>query len=772
MQANAQPGAQKRHIGSSVPRPEDPRLVAGAGRYVADIRVDGCLEAAFARSFEAHAEVRSVDVTEARGVPGVVGVWAAADLPDLPDVPAASPVGGRAGPEEMTRPSLARDRARYVGDPVAVALAADRYVAEDALELVEMDLEPLPVVIDPTAAAADDAVLLFPEAGTNIASEREVGAPIDDALAAADVVVEATVRQERLSPTSMEPRAILVVPENGGLTVWVAHQAPHRLHNGLAEALGLPPERIRVVVPNVGGAFGAKSQTYPEYVTVAHLALKLGRPIRWLEDRQEAFQAHGHGRGQTQRLRLGADADGRIVAVEALVDADVGAYPQSGSFIPNNTGLLLSGAYAIPRLYSRIRTMVGNTAPTVAYRGAGRPEATFAIERLIDRLARRLGMDPVEVRRRNFIQPGAFPYETPSGALYDSGDYEHTMTRALELFGYEQLRAEQAGRRADGGGPLLGIGVCSYVERSGGSAGSNEYGAVEARADGKFVARSGAVSQGQGHSAAFVQVVASALDVDLDRIVLVQGDTAEVPSGTGTFGSRSMQVGGRALQQAAEEVLETARERAADLLEVAAEDLTYAEGRFSVVGTDRGVDVGEIVERTGAVAAEATPAPPLAFPFGTYVAAVEVDPELGTVAIRRFVAVDDCGVVVNPKLVEGQVIGSIAQGLGQALYEEVAYDPDSGQPLVSSLLDYALPTAAEMPELQLGHTVTPNPNLPLGVKGAGETGCIGAPPAVLNAIEDALDPGASPLLEVDVQMPATPERVWNALRTARPSPAG
>ncbi len=745
----------RRFVGQSPPRGEDRGLVIGAHPYVADIAAEGCLEACFVRSFEAHAVLNEVDISSALAVEGVVGAYSAAELPDLPPTPDAPRTLAPAG---MTRAALARDRVRFAGEPLAVVLGTDRYRAEDGAELVVADLEALDAVVD-AAAAASGEITLF-DGLANVVSEREYGAPVGDVFDGAPVMVEAVLRNERLSPTSIEARAILVVPEGNHLTVHVSHQAPQRLRRALSRALQLDSAAIRVVVPHVGGAFGAKSQTYPEYVVVAHLARKLGRPVRWIEDRREAFAGATHGRGQTQRLRLAADEDGRFLGLEALIDADLGAYPQTGEFVPSMTGWVLSGPYRIPRIHVRLRSVVTNTTPTASYRGAGRPEAAYALERLVDLLARRLKADPAELRLRNFIAPEDFPYPSPTGALYDSGDYAAALKLAMELAGYDELRAEQRKRRAIDEGPLLGVGLASYVERSGGQSGTTEFGAVEVVADGTIVARSGSTPQGQGHATAFAQVVATALDVEMERVTVVQGDTDEVPVGVGTFGSRSMQIGGSALHSACREVLAEARRRACEHLEVADDDLHYSNGRFRVTGTDRAVGLGELAAEAP-LSAETEVGPPQAFPFGSYVAVVDIDRATGAITVRKLVAVDDCGVVVNPKLVEGQVVGSIMQGLGQALYERVVYD-EYGQPLVSSLMDYSLPTVAELPELVLGETVTPNPNVPLGAKGAGEAGCIGTPPAIVNAVIDALggrDDG--------IDLPVTPEKVWRVLSGPR-----
>jgi carbon-monoxide dehydrogenase large subunit len=654
----------------------------------------------------------------------------------------------------MSWPALARERVRYAGQPLAVVVASDRYVAEDGAELVLAEIDPLDAVVDPGRASTDE-VQLF-EGHSNVVSVREFGSPVDEIMDAAPVVVETAIRNERLCPTSIETRGILVVPDGDNITVHVSHQAPQRLRAALARAFDMDAGRIRVIVPHVGGAFGAKSQTFPEYVVVTHLARRLGRPVRWIEDRREALAGSTHGRGQTQRVRLASDESGNLLALEAEIDADIGAYPHTGELIVANTGWMLSGPYTIPRVHVRVRAVVTNSTPTAAYRGAGRPEATYALERAVDRLAHRLGADPAELRLQNFIDKSAFPYESATGAVYDSGDHAGALRLALERARYQEVRAEQRRRRTVGDNRLLGIGMGSYIERSGGQEGSTEFGSVVVDADGTIVARSGATPQGQGHATAFAQVVASALDVDMNRVRVVQGDTDEVPVGVGTFGSRSMQVGGSSLHQAAHDVLDQARERASVHLEVAEADLRYADERFTVVGTNRSITLGELAGE-GSLEAKAEFASRQAFPFGTYVAIVEIDGGTGDISLQRLVAVDDCGNVINPKLVEGQVVGSIMQGIGQALYEEVVYD-EYGQPLMSSLMDYSLPTVAELPELVLDHTVTPNPNVPLGNKGAGEAGCIGTPPAIVNAIVDALEGR-----DEGIDLPVTPEKVWRVL---------
>ncbi|MEV6029747.1 xanthine dehydrogenase family protein molybdopterin-binding subunit [Nonomuraea sp. NPDC052116] len=822
-----------RYIGMPLARREDRDLVTGRARRVADLEIPGTLELAFARSPVPHAVIRGVDVAAALKEEGVAGAWSAADLPYL----AARAVPGEEGMPSW--PLLATGRVRYPGEALAVVAAGTRAQAEDGAEAVRLNLELLPFTRTDTPRTsgapggflAAEAPRLF-DGRDNLAAERTFGRPADDVFATAPVVVEAAYREQLLLPTSLEPRAILVDPGRAHrLTVWVSHQAQHRLRDALATALGFDRERIRVIVPATGGAFGAKSQTYPEYLVAALLALHLGRPVRWCEDRAEAMLAGPRGRGQHQRVRLAADEDGTFLAYELLVDADIGAYPHIGAFVPMMTGAMSTGAYRTPRVHTRVRCVLTNTAPTTSYRGAGRPEAAYALERTVDRLARRLGLDPAELRRRNFIRPDQYPYLTPTGRTYDSGDYTAALDRALAAVGYDEVRAEQARRREDGGRPL-GVGIATYVERSGGPPDSDEFGSVEACPDGTFIARVGSTSTGQGHFTAFAQVVASVLDVEVGRVRVVEGDTGEVPYGFATFGSRSMQVGGAALWRAAEALVAAARRRCAELLGVGEEDVSYNAGRLMVggaphaglqsdteegpvplaetgllpgppltetsplpgrplaetgplpgrplaetgplprlptgetaglpnveVGPLPGLPIGELVARTGPLRADEIVAPPQAFPYGAHVAVVEVDPDLGTVHVRQLVAVDDYGVVVNPMIVTGQGHGSIAQGLGQALYEQAVIGED-GLPYASTLLDYLLPTAADMPPVTLLETVTPNPNTPLGAKGAGEAGCIGIPPAIVNAVCDALD--------IDhIDMPLTPAAVWAATTETR-----
>jgi aerobic carbon-monoxide dehydrogenase large subunit len=702
----------------------------------------------------AHARLTGIDAASAREVPGVVGAWSAADLPGLPAAPPPVELGGSfAGPDRF---ALARDVVHFAGEPVAVVAAPRRALAEDGADRVRIGLQPLPPLLTAEAAARVDAAALFP-GRSNIVTDRDLGEPADEVFARAPVVVEAEYRQQLLIPTSLEGRAVLArADEGGGFTVWVSHQAQHQLRTGLAMVFGLEPAQVRVIVPAAGGAFGAKSGGYPEYVLAAYLARLLGRPVRWVEDRAEALATATRGRGQEQQARIAATEDGRLLAYELRIQCGLGAYPHTGDALPLETGAMSTGCYQTPRVHAHVRTVLTNTPPLSAYRGAGRPEATFAIERTLDQLARRLAIDPVELRRRNFIRE--FPYRTPTGRLYDSGNYDATLDKALKVIGYAGLRAEQRRRRnsdAGGKGPRpLGVGVICYVERSGGPDMSDEFGSVEVQADGSVVARTGSTDTGQAHSTTFPQVVATALEISLERVRLVQNDTREVPYGFASFGSRSMQVGGTALWRAAQKLIDEARRRFAAACEVGVSDVSYSRGLLGA--GDKSATLEELVRRTGELRAEDRFASPQAFPFGCHAAVVEVDTELGVVDVQRLVAVDDYGVVVNPMVVHGQGYGSVAQGFGQAMLEEASYSAD-GTPNAVTLLEYLLPTAADIPEVELYETQTRNPSTPLGSKGAGEAGCIGIPPAVVGAVCDALD--------IDhVDMPLTPETVWRAAR--------
>jgi carbon-monoxide dehydrogenase large subunit len=736
-------------------RPEDIPLITGEARFVADIDLGGALEAVFVRSWAAHALVRAVEVSRALCAPGVKAVYRAEDLARIGDVPAGPQ---DTSPAAMARRPLCGDRVRFVGDPVALVVADNRYQGEDAAALVEVDLELLEPVLDGALALEPGAPELFP-GWSNLAAEVELGMACAEQIAKCPVIVETVVDNQRVAPMSLEARAILAAPVEGGVHVYCSSQAPHRLQGALAAAFSLPLDAIKVTVPFVGGAFGAKSQVYPEYLAVVAAALDLERPVRWIEDRAEAFTAGTHGRGQRTRARLGLSEDGRFQALEVDILADVGAYPQTGGFLPKLTAWMMSGPYAIASVHVRARSVLTTTTPTASYRGAGRPEAAYALERLVEAAAVRLGVDSIELRRKNLVPEDAFPYRSPTGACYDSGRYASALDAALEALDLPAVRAEQARRRAHGACNLLGVGVACWIERTGGEAGSKEFAEVVLSEEGTLVAYVGTASQGQGHLITFAQVVAEATGVDPGEVQVVLGDTDQVREGTGAFGSRSMQIGGSALYLAALDVLAQAREAGAQILGVEPSALIALEGRFVLADGTRGLSLAEIGRARGPLRAERRFASPQAFPFGCYGALVEVERATGAVRVERLVAVDDVGVVVNPMIVEGQIIGSIAQGVGQALVEHARFDA-AGNPVTTTLLDYHVPTIFEMPEIELVAHVTANPNVPLGTKGAGESGTIGAPPAIANAIVDALQGYDTS----ELKMPFTSERVWACLQ--------
>ena len=749
-------------LGTRVLRTEDPRFLTEGGRYVDDVPLEGALHAVFVRSAVAHARLVSVDVDEARRAPGVVTVVTAADL----DIPAQAPELPMVT-TEMARPVLATGTVRFVGEPVAAVVAESLAAAVDAAELVAVDYDPLPVVVDVEESAKDE-VLLFPELGTNVAM-RLPFPPNEGLFDGCEVVVGGRFRNQRVAPGPMEPRATAARWSDGRLTVWSSTQQPHGTAAGLRAALGLPTEQVRVIAPDVGGGFGAKDGKYPEDLVVAWLAPRLERPVRWRETRSENLVGMGHGRGQLQEVRIGGSRDGRIEALRIDVLQDCGAYPSLGAFLPFLTRIMAAGVYAIPRVECNSRSVVTNTTSTTAYRGAGRPEATAAVERAVDLFAAEIGMDPAEVRRRNLVPKDAFPYTTPVGTVYDSGDYSGALERLLEAADYAGLRAEQARRRDAGGPRQLGIGLSVYVEITNGVPGG-EYAGLEVRPDGTAVVRSGTSPHGQGHATVWAMLASDRLGIPMERIEMVFNDTDLVRSGVGTFGSRSLQVGGMAVDQAAVVVLDRARKLVAELLEADPADIVVdaASGRLHVAGSP---SAGRSWAELAAVAAER--GEPLAadvdfqpegatFPFGAHLALVEVDTETGGVEVRRLIAVDDAGRIINPLLADGQRHGGIAQGTAQALLEEVLYDPD-GNPVTSTFADYGMISAAELPSFELIPMETPTPLNELGVKGIGESGTIGAGPAVQNAVVDAL----SHLGVRHIDMPATPRRVWAALQEVR-----
>ena len=747
----------------AVLRREDPPLLTGAALYCDDLVRPGALHAVFVRAPLAHGRILVIDPAPAAAMPGVAGVFTAADL-DLPPLPA----GG--APAAMARPVLATGTVRFLGEAVAVVVAATRAQAIDAAEAVEVDYEPLEVVTDPLAALAADAPRLFAEGG-NLAKARRWPEP-SRALEGAEVVVRGRFVNQRVAAAPIEPNAAVAVPEpeRDGLTLYAPSQAPHWTRDTVAEVLGMDPGRVRVVVPAVGGAFGARIHTYPEQVAVAALAWRLGRPVRYVESRSETMLAMTHGRAQVQEVELAATRDGRITGLRARLLADGGAYPADATPMPSSTRYMASGVYRIAKVEVAWECAATNTTPVAAYRGAGRPEATAMVERAVDLLAARLGIDPAELRRRNLIPARAFPYTTATKARYDSGDYQGALDRVLEAAGYEQLRGEQAARRQRGDVRQLGIGLSVYVEVTGFG---SEFGEVVVEADGRVTARTGVAPHGQGHETAFAQLVAATLGIGADQVGVVHSDTFAVPRGEGTMGSRSLQVGGSAVAGAATQVLEKARALAAHLLEAPAEDVAVFPGEG--LGVAGAPETALAWAELAAAAADPDRRPPgmdaglaaavdfelehSTFPFGAHVAVCEVDTETGLVRLLRHVAVDDSGRIHNRMLAEGQVHGGIAQGVAQALFEQVGYDED-GNCLHGNLASYAMPAAADLPAFETQRMQTPTPLNPLGVKGIGESGTIGATPAVQNAVVDAL----AHLGVTHIDMPLTPERVWRALR--------
>jgi aerobic carbon-monoxide dehydrogenase large subunit len=747
-------------------RSEDPRFLRGQGRYVENIPVEGSLRAVFVRSIFPHAELHGVEgLDEARAMPGVVAVYTADDL-DIPAQPPAGVVEAPSGDlgQPFDRDVLARDRLRYVGEPFAAIIAESVEQGHDAAESIRATVTPLDAVNDAEAALGGDAPVLFPAVGTNVAHRFDYDWD-RDVLADAEIVVEQRFVNQRLAPVPMETNAIAVVPEAEGFTVWVSTQVPFDVRDDLAELLGVERSWVHTIAPDVGGGFGAKGPVYPEYLVVAKAAHLLRRPVRWFETRSESMLSLWHGRAQIQHVRIGAKRDGTITGMAVEIVADMGAYPLA-AFMPTTTGEMLGGVYRIPKIAYRGCSVVTNGPPVGSYRGAGRPEAAACVERAVDMVAAALGMDPVQVRRKNLIPPGAFPYTTAVGTTYDSGDYEASLDRALELVGYEDLRKEQAVRRARGDRALLGIGVSTYVEIT--SFSSKEFAQVDVEDDGDVTVYVGTSSHGQGHETAFAQLASGTLGVPFERVRVVHSDTSLVERGAGTWGSRSLQAGGSSVATRAGEVADRARALAADLLEVDPSDLDGpAGGGFRVAGApDRAVTWAELAsaarDRGPALSAKGVYREPgSTFPFGAHIAVVEVDAETGRVDLLRHVAVDDCGRILNPALVRGQQHGGIAQGIAQALLEEVVFD-DVGNPVTGTLATYLMPSAAELPPLEAANTQTPSGVNPLGAKGIGESGSIGSTPAVQNAVVDAL----AHLGVRHVDLPCSPERVWRAMRAA------
>jgi len=799
--------ATTKYVGQRIKRTEDPRLIKGLAHYVDDIRLPDTLHVCFVRSIYAHARINSIDTSAALAAPGVVAVYTGKDIAGkLGPVPCASALPDLKVPDFR---ALAGDKVLFVGHPIAAVVATDRYAARDAVDLVMIDYEDLPAVVD-VEEAAKGGTVIHENFADNIAYKLTAGeGDIDASLGAADRVVKQRILHSRLAPIAMEPRGVLAryFPGEEELTVWSSTQIPHLLRTQLALMIGFPENKLRVITPEVGGGFGSKLNVYGEEALLGWISVQLGKPVKWIETRRENIQATIHGRGQVGYIEIGFKNDGTITGLRYNVFADLGAYHQLLTpAIPTLTGLMLSGAYKIPAIQINITACFTNKMATDAYRGAGRPEATYVVERGMDLVAAELGIDAAEIRRRNFPAANEFPFHTATGLDYDSGNYEAALDKAQQIIGYAKLREEQ--KKARDEGRLIGIGVSTYVEicalgpSAAMPAGGWESATVRIEPTGKVTVLTGASPHGQGQETSFAQIAADELGVDLQDVTVIHGDTGIVQYGIGTFGSRATAVGGTAVLIAIQKLKEKAQKIAAHMLKADASRLSFEGGRYSlpaasaaaVGSSDPVVPVGEApagalpepetegrtsltIQEIALAAHIAKDIPPdtepglsatyffepknFTFPFGTHIAVVEVDRDTGDIKFQRYVAVDDCGKVINPLLVDGQVHGGIVQSIGQALYEEVVYD-EQGQLVTGTLMDYALPRASHIPNFELDRTETPSPVNPLGVKGVGEAGTIGATPAIVGAVVDALAPFGVKHLD----MPIRPESVWKIINSS------
>lgn len=782
-------------IGAAVRRREDQRFITGLGQYVDDINRPNQLYACIVRSPIPHGRIKNVDIEAAKAKSGVVAVLTGADMAadGIGGLPCGWGITDKDGSPmvEPAHPPLATDTVRYVGDQVAVVIAITKAIARDAADLVEINCEVLPSVADLDAASAEGAPLVWEEAKGNVCFDWEIGDKdaADKAFEGADKVVTIDVVNNRLIANAMEPRAAIGEFDSGKgeYTLYTTSQNPHviRLLMG-AFVMGIPEHKLRVVSPDVGGGFGSKIFHYAEEAIVTWASKKINRPVKWTADRSESFMSDAHGRDHISHAELALGKDGRFLGLRVSTRANLGAYLSTfGTSVPTYLyATLLSGNYKTPAIYAEVKGMFTHTVPVDAYRGAGRPEASFLLERLVDKAAKETGIDPIELRKRNFIRPEDFPYQTPVALEYDTGDYETALNKALELSDYANFdgRRKAAAKR----GKLRGIGVSTYIEACGiapsnvagalgARAGLYEVGTVRVNPTGSVTVLTGSHSHGQGHETTMAQLVVESLGVDIDGVEVVHGDTGKIPFGMGTYGSRSAAVGGVALVNALEKIKTKARKIAAHLLEASEEDIEFKDGQLTVAGTDRSVAFGDV-----AMAAYVPHNYPLdtlepgleetafydpknfTFPAGCHICEVEVDPDTGVVEVVSFTAGDDFGRIINPMIVDGQVHGGVTQGIGQALYEQCVYDSD-GQLLTGSMMDYCLPKADNVPNFSVSTNVTPCTHNVLGVKGCGEAGAIGAPPAVINAILNALSD-----YKIDnLQMPATPERVWQAMHANR-----
>ena len=758
-------------LGNPVVRLEDPTLLTGEGKYVDDLVETGMLYVALVRSSVAHGTINSVDISDAAAMPGVVAVFHAGNDLGMPAMQGFAML-----PPTFNRPIFASERVRFVGDVIAAVVAESQAQANDAAATVVADIDTLPTVMNAADGLKADAPLLFPESGSNVCFATEFGKDGGDPCEGADAIAEVTMVSQRLAGVPMENNGVVAVPNGDGVTMWLSHQAPHSVHGAYAPMLGLEPGQLRIVCPWVGGGFGPKAAGYVEHLIAAKAALVLGKPVKWVESRSEDMVSLVHGRDYVMTARLGVNNDGTIVGLDSQVLAAAGAYPAIGAILPMLTQMMSVGVYEIPKVRFDAKTVMTNNTTVGAYRGAGRPEATQLIERVLDVAADQIGIDPAEIRRRNFMQPATFPRTTITGANYDSGEYARALDAALAASGYDGLRAEQATRRASGDTKQIGIGVSSYVEVTAPVGLHVEWGACEVNADGSATVFAGTSVHGQGHLTAFAMLASDVLGIPMDKITLVNSDTERVPRGSGTLGSRSLQTAGSAIHVASEGVLERAKKIAAHMLEASPDDIVVGDGGLQVAGVpSNAVSWTQLAAASG----DATKLPddvepgPLrheldfdgtdsTYPFGSHISVVEVDTDTGQVTMLRHIAVDDCGRILNPLLVRGQQHGGIAQGAAQALYEQVVYDAD-GNPITSNLADYAMPSAAELCSFETSNTQTDSPRNPLGAKGIGESGTIGSTPAIQNAVVDAV----SHLGVTHIDMPCTAERVWTAINNAR-----
>lgn len=758
-------------IGANVKRKEDPGLITGAGKYVGDIKLPGMRHVTFVRSPYAHASILHIDTSAALERGGVLAVVTGQDLLDQYEpVPVA---GGDAVQRQRSHYALSVGRVRHIGEAVAAVIAASPEAGEDALDDVLIEWEELPAAADLLSACAGDAPPIFEGMDDNIADRgAKKTADVDEVFANAPHRISQRMHSQRVAGVPMEVRAVAAAPDavTGGVTVWTSTQIPHGVRSALAAALRLPENMLRVIAPNVGGGFGVKNALYPEEIALAKLSQLYQMPLKWTGTRVEHFQTTTQGRAQVADVEVAFDEGGRILGLRLHVIAELGAYPPFYD-IAHLTGLMATGNYHIPAVDFKASSVFTNTIAVAAYRGAGRPEAIYYIERAIELIADELGLDSVEVRRRNYLKPEQFPYKTPTGSTYDSGDYAGNLATALELANYETLRGKQARLRAQDSDTLIGIGIASYVEMCG--FGPYESGVVRVEPGGTVTVYTGSSPHGQGGETTFAQIVADEIGADYDKIVVRHGDTGSAPMGIGTFGSRGLAVGGSAVVRAAEKVRGKAVKIAAHMLEAAPSDVEFADGQYRVKGVpSRSLGLTEIAERaytdrlpddieTGLEATDFFRPPDFIYPFGTHIALVEIDRQTGVVALREYYSVDDCGPRISPLLVAGQIHGGLAQGIGQALLEEVVFD-DEGQLLTGSMMDYAMPRADDFPQFTIGKTVTPTSLNPLGAKGIGEAATIGSTPAVVNAVMDALKPYGIRHLD----MPLTARKIWEAIASA------